>query len=271
MDISEFKRLNETSSYSRHPWEIARGRVLLHMLSRYIPQRPTNLVDIGSGDAYVINLACQHEVARSYFAIDIAYTPEIVDQLEKNNSHSPISYFPDMAAFRQKGVPEGETLYLCMDVLEHLKDEREVLDLIVPSSATGKGGAPVATVPAGGASKAPAFYFFSVPAFQSVFSNHDVLLGHYRRYTVAQFRELLTRQGLSVIDSGYFFFTLLIARWFEKKLLRKKDYSIDNWAGSPFKTRLLTGILSLDFSISRILKKVGIRLPGLSCYCICQL
>lgn len=266
MDISEYKRLNETSSYSRHPWEIARGRVLLRMLSGYIPRRPTNLVDIGSGDAYVINLACQHEVARSYFAIDIAYTPEIVDQLEKNNSHSPISYFPDMAAFRRKGIPEGETLYLCMDVLEHLKDEREVLDLIVPASAAEAGSGSTGSAP-----KAPAFYFFSVPAFQSVFSNHDVLLGHYRRYTVAQFRELLTRQGLKVIDSGYFFSSLLIARWFEKKLLRKKDYSIDNWAGSPFKTRLLTGILGLDFSISRILKKAGIRLPGLSCYCICQL
>ena len=67
------------------------------------------------------------------------------------------------------------------------------------------------------------------------------------------------------------FFSLLIARWFEKKLLRKKDYSIDNWGGGPLKTRLLTGILRLDFGISRILKKTGIRLPGLSCYCICQL
>jgi len=254
MDISEFSRLHTTSNYSRHPWEIARGKVLLRLLSKNVPLPQSNLVDIGSGDAYIANLVCKKKIADACFAIDINYTPEIIDMLKKNNSRSPMHYFANIKELQESNPPEGRTLYLCMDVLEHLKDEKEVLDLIA-KNPTNKGSA---------------YYFFSVPAFQSVFSNHDVLLGHYRRYTVAQLKDLLTRQGLMVIDSGYFFFSLLIARWFEKKLLRKKEYSIDNWEGSKLKTKILTTILSLDFSVTHILNKAGIRLPGLSCYCICK-
>jgi 2-polyprenyl-3-methyl-5-hydroxy-6-metoxy-1,4-benzoquinol methylase len=254
MDISEFSRLHTTSNYSRHPWEIARGKVLLRLLSEKVPLPQPSLVDIGSGDAYIINLVCKKKIADAYYAIDINYTPDIIEALQKNNSHSPIQYFASTGDLQNSNPPSGQILYLCMDVLEHLENEKEVLDLIAKAPLK----------------KGSAFYFFSVPAFQSVFSNHDVLLGHYRRYTVTQFKDLLTRQGLTVIDSGYFFFSLLVARWFEKKLIRKKEYSIDNWEGSKFKTKLLTSILSLDFSITRILNKAGIRLPGLSCYCICQ-
>jgi hypothetical protein len=259
MDISEFRRLRETSAYSRHPWEIARQWVMRRLLAKHVPVRPAELVDIGSGDAYVINMALKNGIAQSYHAIDIEYTPEIVAQLKENNAHSAIGYYPTIQDFQRAVGPSGSRLYLCMDVLEHLKDEKEVLDLIVPTPAVKSPGGQ------------QTLYLFTVPAFQSVFSSHDVLLGHYRRYTVGQFRELLSSRGLQIIDSGYFFSSLLLARWFERKLFPKKEYSIDNWEGSPAKTRLMTAILKTDFVITNTLKTLGIRLPGLSCYCICRL
>jgi hypothetical protein len=259
MDISEFRRLRETSAYGRHPWEIARTGVMRRLLAKHIPGRPTQLVDIGSGDAYVINVALKHGIAQSYYAIDIEYTPEIVAQLKENNANSEIDYYPTIQDFQKAVGPSGDRLYLCMDVLEHLKNEGEVLDLIVP--------APGKAAPAG----EKTFYLFTVPAFQSVFSSHDVLLGHYRRYTVQQFRKLLASRGLEIVDSGYFFSSLLVARWFERKLFPKKEYSIDNWEGGTAKTRLLTAVLKTDFFVTNTLKKLGIRLPGLSCYCVCRL
>ena len=258
MDISEFRRLRESSAYSRHPWEIARAKVMQRLIAKHIPVGPAQLVDIGSGDAYIVNLALKLGIAQSYYAIDIEYTPEIVAQLKENNAHSKIDYYPTIQDFQRAVKSSGDRLYLCMDVLEHLKDEKEVLDLIVPKPGTVAAGEKT-------------FYFFTVPAFQSVFSSHDVLLGHYRRYTVRQFRELLSARGLQIIDSGYFFSSLLAARWFERKLDPKKEYSIDNWEGSPVKTRLLTTILKTDFLVTNTLKKLGVRLPGLSCYCICRL
>src|SRR5882724_3469931 len=147
MDISEFSRLHTTSNYSRHPWEIASGKVLLRLLSKNVPLPQSNLVDIGSGDAYIANLVCKKKIADACFAIDINYTPEIIDMLKKNNSRSPMHYFANIKELQESNPPEGRTLYLCMDVLEHLKDEKEVLDLIA-KNPTNKGSA---------------YYFFSVP------------------------------------------------------------------------------------------------------------
>jgi len=254
MDISEFSRLHVTSNYARHPWEIARSRVLIRLLSKHVPLPQDQLVDIGSGDAYVIHVACANNTARAYSAVDIAYTPEIVTQLKENNPSSPVGYFATFQDMDAGSRPVAKRLYLCMDVLEHLEDEKIVLDQIVKEPAADH----------------PTYYFFSVPAFQSLFSNHDVLLGHYRRYSVSQLKELCIGRKLTVIDSGYFFFSLLMARWWEKKLLKKKDYSIDNWTGSPAKTKFLAFVLGVDFRIGQALKKIGIQLPGLSCYCICR-
>jgi hypothetical protein len=254
MDISEFSRLEQTSRYARHPWEIARSKVMLRLLSEKVPMPQDRLVDVGSGDAYVIHVASANKMANAYSAIDIAYTPEIVAQLKSNNPSSPVGYYASMEDMTATGHSAGTTLYLCMDVLEHLENEKIVLDQIVREPLK----------------ENPAFYLFSVPAFQSVFSNHDVLLGHYRRYKVSELKQLCIRRGLTVIDSGYFFFSLLLARWWEKKLLKKKDYSIDNWEGSATKTKILTAILYADFMIGQALKRIGIKLPGLSCYCICR-
>ncbi len=266
MDISEFNRLHTTSHYSRHPWEIARGKALVSLIRGNIPGRPAALVDVGSGDAYITNLLQGQKMADAFFAIDNAYTPDIIGSLQKNNDDSPVGYYISIEKFQESHPRVDKALYLCMDVLEHLKEEGEVLDLIARKPIPIANVDPISNV----VPVDPAYYFFTVPAFQSVFSNHDTLLGHYRRYTVGRFEKVLTDKGLTVISSGYFFFSLLLLRWFEKKMLRKKDYSIDNWKGGPLKTKILTSILFVDFKIGDLLKKCGIRLPGLSCYCICK-
>jgi hypothetical protein len=56
MDISEFSRLNDKSKYSRHPWETSRKNVLHTFLKQSEIQFPIDrIVDIGSGDAFVIH------------------------------------------------------------------------------------------------------------------------------------------------------------------------------------------------------------------------
>src|SRR5258707_11673514 len=128
MDISEFRRLHQTKNYSRHPWEIARGKVLLNLLPAKVPLPQPKLVDIGSGDAYIINLVYKKNIAKYYFAIDTAYTEDILDALRKNNNNSNIQYFKSIGEFQNSQSPEGQSIYLIMDVIEHLEDEKIVLD-----------------------------------------------------------------------------------------------------------------------------------------------
>lgn len=252
MDLSEFSRLEDKSNYQRHPWETSRKNVLLTFLKHAQINFPLDrIVDIGSGDAYVIHTLVEKGLAKEYYAIDTAYTPEVVAQLKKNNNSSEVIYFQNLKAYLETISSEKPTLFLCMDVLEHLEDEKIILgDLNKKSNEN--------------------YYFFAVPAFQSVFSSHDVLLGHYRRYNLLQLCNLLLKNQFNIIDKGYYFTPLLIFRKFQKWLKMDRKKSIDNWNESKFTTRIIDMLLIVDFKISLLLKKIGITIPGLSCYCLCK-
>ena len=250
MDISEFSRLNNKSNYNRHPWETSRKNVLHTFLKQSIITFPIDrIVDIGSGDAYVIHTLVEKNYAKEYFAIDTAYTPEVIAQLKENNNNSNVVYVQNINDYLKNYPKEGQTLFLCMDVLEHLEDEKIILDNLETKNN---------------------YYFFAVPAFQSVFSSHDVLLGHYRRYTLSQLEALLNKNSFNIFDKGYYFTSLLIFRKIDKFLKKDKEASIDNWEAGKFKTAIINMMLKIDFMISLLFKKVGINIPGLSCYCLCK-
>lgn len=252
MDISEFSRLNDKSNYNRHPWETSRKNVLHTFLKQSKIKFPIDrIVDIGSGDAYVIHTLVDKNLAKEYYAIDTAYTPEVVAQLKNNNNNSQVVYFQNLQEYLKTVTTDKPRLFLCMDVLEHLENEKIILDDLNKKSNNN-------------------YYFFAVPAFQSVFSSHDVLLGHYRRYTLSQLDNLLVKNQFKSIDKGYYFTTLLLFRKFDKFLKKDKEASIDNWEAGKLKTSLINIMLTVDFKISLLLKKIGITIPGLSCYCLCK-
>ncbi len=251
MDISEFSRLDNKSSYLRHPWETARKNILHTFLKKSGIAFPIKrIVDIGSGDAFVIHTLLAEGLAEEYFAIDTAYTVEVIEQLKINNNNSALIYVQDLDEYFNKYKTDSETLYLCMDVLEHLHDEDVILKHFTQKNDN--------------------YFFFAVPAFQSVFSQHDVLLGHYRRYTLPQLVNVLDKYNFSIKSKGYYFTSLLLFRWVDKLLKKDKEASIDNWEGSKLKTRIITSVLNIDFFITRMFKKMGIHIKGLSCYCLCK-
>jgi hypothetical protein len=96
MDISEFRRLHETKNYLRHSWEIARGKALLSLPPAKVPVPQPKLVHIGSGDAYIINIVYEKNIAESYFVIHTSYTQDILDALKKNNDNSNIQYYKEL-------------------------------------------------------------------------------------------------------------------------------------------------------------------------------
>lgn len=250
MDISEFSRLHDQNAYLRHPWETSRTKVLERLLSQSDFRFPVDrIVDIGAGDTYVIHYLQERNYAKEYFAIDTAFTPEVITQLKENNPESKVTYVQDLGTYFREYSTDKSTLFLCMDVLEHLPDEELILGHL---NQTGNR------------------YLFAVPAFQSVFSSHDTLLGHYRRYTLPHLESVLKKFGFSIDSKGYYFTSLLGARVLEKWLGRDKNESIDNWTGGKLKTNLINTVLRIDFEITNLINKTGIRIPGLSCYCICR-
>jgi hypothetical protein len=207
------------------------------------------IVDIGGGDAYIINEIFKHNLASEYVTIDTAYTPEIISQLKSNYVENTIHYVQNLADYFKFLPTEDNVLFLCMDVLEHLENEDDILQYLTLKNN---------------------YFLFAVPAFQSVFSNHDILLGHYRRYNLRQLEMVLTKNQFQILNNGYYFSSLLLVRWIESIFNKNKKASIDNWTGTTFKSKLFVGILQLDFVVSQVLQKIGIKIYGLSCYCICK-
>ena len=248
MDITELKRNN---TKKRHPWEETRAKIIRNFIRKYHPQC-FHLLDIGSGDAFVLNFLCLNKVANKYTAVDTAYTKEIVDSISgKNRCHIQyLQQLPDILNSKADCV-------LLLDVLEHCEDDNAVLQLSFKNIIQ------------------PAVYIITVPAFQNIFSEHDKLLQHYRRYTTDTLSKLCDQNNLEIVSVGYFFFSLLIIRRIqlalEKLGFRKPKKSVDNWKGSSIISKLIITLLWVDFIIGRLFLKFGIKIPGLSAYCICRL
>lgn len=97
-------------------------------------------------------------------------------------------------------------LVTCIDVLEHLEDDRSAFAELVRILRPG------------------GLLIVSVPAFQFLWGDHDTLYGHHRRYTTGQVRARMQAVGLCVVKLSYFeplfVLPLLVYRNLKKLLLR---------------------------------------------------
>jgi hypothetical protein len=119
----------------------------------------------------------------------------------------------------------------------------------------------------------------SVPAHSSLFSAHDVSLGHFRRYRPRHISKLLGRH-LRIVREGSLFTSLLPLRVAEvlRERMRAKESTplsqgtvgIGQWHGGTLATRVIRAILRADAALARQLSRAGVSLPGLSYWAVCS-
>jgi SAM-dependent methyltransferase len=108
-----------------------------------------------------------------------------------------------------------------------------------------------------------------VPAFMSLWSNHDVVNMHYRRYTSKELNEKLLKENFSIVKSGYWNFFLFIPVYFYRGISRmfkkeEKNDGGDIHISNTAVNTLLTKLISVE---NRLLKSM--RFPfGVSTFCI---
>lgn len=97
-----------------------------------------------------------------------------------------------------KEINKTADIVLCMEVLEHIKNDKEAFRALV--EITNK------------------YLLISVPAKQKLFGYSDTLAGHYRRYNRDDLLELIKHEGLEVINIiGYGYPFTNISRIFLEK------------------------------------------------------
>lgn len=171
MDLKETALLGcppETHWYYR-----AKLAALCQAIGKDIPR---TIFDIGAGDGFFSRQLLAHTQTDSAICIDTGYTQQSVEMIAGKRLEKRCT------------PPDGTAdMVLAMDVLEHVPDEA---DLLAPYIAR---------------ADARTRFIITVPAFQFLWSAHDVYLGHYRRYTLRDIEHTLKRAGLSVLWGHYYY------------------------------------------------------------------
>jgi SAM-dependent methyltransferase len=245
MDLLEL----QTSASRRHPWELVRLAFFAHTLKSL--DKPVRILDAGAGDGWFSNaLLPQLPSGSSITCYDINYTAENLSSLQ-SDAASGLIFTPNLP----------NTIFdviLLLDVVEHVEDDLGFLKGLVDKALT-----PDGTI------------LFSIPAWPHLFSNHDRFLKHFRRYTPKQAQDLLVNSGMKINQSGGIFHSLFLARsflvWLENKGPSRAVTEPEiAWRYGYLITALTIVILRTDTMLSRILNQIGISLPGLSWWALCQ-
>lgn len=255
MDICEYKaRLqNET----RHPWEIARARAIADLVGDYFCQenRSVRLLDFGCGDGFIAQT-----LVGKYALCHLVGVDKKIHELNfckgRRQESDRIRYLENLQELEGNNYSFDGALLL--DVLEHIDDDelflREFFNL--------------------GLFVEHAKFVITCSAFGKLFSQHDSLLGHFRRYSLPELRGKIESAGGIPIESGYIFLIPLVLRVVEVLLekagtLRRRERThISNWNGGPLATKVISSMLYFDALFCRLLRKLP--LAGLTCYVICR-
>ena len=198
----------------------------------------TTLLDVGAGSGFFSRHLLTHTALRTAYCVDPNYEREWGETVGGKPLH-----------FLQRTDGVDADLVLLMDVVEHVDDDVALLREYRAKA------------------RADAAFLISVPAFQFLWSAHDVFLGHRRRYTLHGLETAVRNAGLRVEFGGYFYgavFPLAVL----VRLARRRAHgavSSDLRPHHPAINALLLGVCRAELPLLR-----HNRLFGLTAFCLAR-
>jgi SAM-dependent methyltransferase len=247
-----------TTATLRHPWEAVRARFFCRVLAGPVTE-PTHVLDLGAGDGFVGGLLLDAlPDGSSVTCVDAEYTDQHLASLA--------GAAPRIQFTRTSPDREFDAIAM-LDVLEHIADDRGFLRDFVPRRLRPGGRLLV-----------------SVPAHQALFTQHDVALGHHRRYAQGELRDVLASAGLVPLMAGSLFGSLLAPRALAKlrerargirsapssELAERITTGVSTWQHGRVVTRAIEGALELDARLCELAARVSAPSVGLSAWSLCE-
>ncbi len=248
MDLLELPE----SEGERHPWEQSRARAIEQVVRASTMGKVASILDYGCGDAYTGRTLLDRLGAERLVGIDPHLTREQQQAFARDDTRIELTSEPETLAGR------SFDLVLLCDVIEHVEDDGVLLGLARQHlSESGR-------------------IMITVPAFQSLFTDHDRALKHFRRYSLRELEASVDRAGLTIDASGYLFSSLLAPRALSKLLevaRGERDgetIGLGAWRGGRTVTAALRAALSADNALLLRLARLGVKVPGLSAWALCH-
>ena len=221
----------------RHWWYRARREVLAALIRRAVrPPKDAAILEIGCGTGH--NLAMLGEFGR----VDAVELDEEARGLAEHRLGRKVMSSPLPELSEVRGAHYD--LVGAFDVIEHIDDDRAALASI--ASRLKPGGKLVVTV----------------PAHQWMWSAHDVVNHHKRRYSKRRLRELIESSPLRLGKIGYFnslLFPIAVADRMASKLRGKDDADL-KLPPAPLNTALERAFAAERHLIGRVPLPPGLSL-----------
>lgn len=211
------------SSNPNNWWQKARILYLNNLISKFSSTRNLNILEIGPG--FGLNIT----TLSNYGKVDVVEVEKIFRQEIKNKYGKFIKdVYENIYSIDNKKYD----LIVLLDVLEHIKDDELIKFIERVDNLLCKNG----------------IVIISVPAYQSLFSQKDLDVGHYRRYSWKLLNEHIGKNFKIIYKFG-FNYLLLIVRFFEIKLLKNPKKDLET---SPLLNTLLYSVLLFEYVLYRL-------------------
>ena len=238
MERAVFDRMAEQDEV--HWWYVARRRILHDLIAREVAlPRDARILEIGCGTGH------NFEMLRRFGRLDaIEVDSEARALASRRLGHAVgAAPLPELT-----GIPDrGYHLIALLDVLEHVDGDQAALASIAAKLAPG------------------GRILVTVPAYQWMWSAHDLAHHHKRRYSKRSLRRVIEAAGLRAERIGYFnslLFPLAAAARLAGRLLGKTE-SDDKLPPAPLNS-LFRGVFGLErHLVGRVPLPAGVSLFAL--------
>ncbi|MFZ5631248.1 MAG: class I SAM-dependent methyltransferase [Bacillota bacterium] len=189
---------------NNHWWFVGRRNIIDAAIRSFIKLDPgAKILDVGCGTGGNLFLLSQFGCV---FGLEAdADAVELAKKLGLGQIYT--GKIPEPLPFEENSFD----LIVMLDVLEHINDDREAVQYLVRFL------------------KPNGYFLITVPAHSFLWSNHDRLHHHFRRYTLSHLVAKLKGSNLDIIYSSYFnmwlFPIILLIRTLKYKLKINKDNS----------------------------------------------
>lgn len=194
--MSSSKAQNTLESMSQAQWY---NRWTLNKFNKYLKG---DILEVGCG---IGNFTRDLTKFGKVWSIDInnEYVQKIQEQISKDVQVGFGDIEKGKYFFRDKKFDS----IVCLNVLEHIKDDTRSLDNLSYILKTG------------------GFLILLVPAHQLLFGEIDKSIGHYRRYNKQQMKKMVLSSDLQIIKIRILNILGGIGWWFSSKVLSNKQVS----------------------------------------------
>lgn len=224
-----------------HWWYVARRRILREAIARLVrPPQAARILEIGCGTGH--NFAMLGEFGTiDAIEVDDAARAIASERLGRPVGSAPLPELP--------GIADGQyDLIALLDVLEHIRDDRAALASIRRKLAPG------------------GRILLTVPANEWMWSAHDTVHHHFRRYNPATLRRTFADAGATAHFIGHFnslLFPLAAGFRIAGKLMGR-DQADDAQPAAPL-NRAFTGIFAAErHLVGRVPMPFGVSLLAIA-------